>query len=100
MLKRSARSLLQRIEADVNMPWTAFDLAQTYLFLEDEENFLKYAEDGILATNTQMAARQQNSVRSKWYFWLMRSHFSKFSTRASMAVFCLIPIFSRIMLKL
>jgi len=50
MLKRCVRSLTEQITAGVNMPWCAFDLAQVYLFSGDAENFLKYVEEGILAS--------------------------------------------------
>jgi tetratricopeptide (TPR) repeat protein len=50
MLNRSARLLTERMKADIDMPWTAFDLAQTHLFLCDDANFLTLLEEGILAS--------------------------------------------------
>jgi hypothetical protein len=50
MLKRAARRVPELVKADVDMPWTAFDLAQTFLFVGDEAGFLRYVEEGIVAS--------------------------------------------------
>jgi tetratricopeptide (TPR) repeat protein len=49
MLRKGVRSLQAQVAAGVNLPWSAFDLAQAYLYTGEPEKFLQYVDEGMIS---------------------------------------------------
>jgi tetratricopeptide (TPR) repeat protein len=48
LLERARRSLQSQVESGYNPPWSAFDLAQLYLYTGDRQKFLDTLDEGLL----------------------------------------------------